>query len=82
MEYTHRALIVANTLYAKVAQGRSINVQIDRTVALTSTPDNVNTSPRTASLAVVSRILFYCESELNLENGGLLFLMFCLPLLD
>ena len=53
MEYICRAMIVANTLYAKVAQGQSINVHVHRTGASTSTRDNVSTSLRTASLALV-----------------------------
>ena len=73
MEHMHRAMIVENTLYAKVAQGQVIHVHMDITGASTSTPDVVSTNPRTAFLAVVSRILFYYESELNLENNGLLF---------
>ena len=62
MEHMHHAMIVANTLNAKVAQGQSINVHIDLTGASTSTRDAVSTSPRTAFLAVVSRILFYYDS--------------------
>ena len=53
MEFICRAMIVANTLYAKVAQGQSINVHVHRTGASTSTRDNVSTSPRTAFLALV-----------------------------
>ena len=72
MEHMHRAMTVANTLYAKVAQGQVFTVHTDRTGASMSTPDSVSTSPRTVFLAVVSHILFYYKSELNLENGGLL----------
>ena len=56
MEHMHHVTIVANTLYAKVAQGQDIHVHMDLTGASTSTPDAVSTSPRIAFLAVVSRI--------------------------
>ena len=63
MEHMRRAMIVANTLYAKVAQGQSINVHVDRTGASTSTRDSVSTSPRTASLALVGCTFFYYTYE-------------------
>ena len=53
----HRAMTVANTLYAKVAQGQVVTVHTDITGASTSTPDSVSTSPRTAFLAVVSHFI-------------------------
>ena len=65
MEYICRAMIVANTLYAKVAQGQSINVHVDRTGALTSTRDSVSTSPRNAFLALVGCTFVYYTSEVN-----------------
>ena len=54
-------MIVAHTLCAKTVQDQDVNVQIDQTGALTSTPGNVSTSPRTAFLAMVGCIFFYSE---------------------
>ena len=65
MEFICRAMIVAITLFAKVAQGQSVNVQVNQIGALTSTPENVSTSPRTASLAPVGCTFVYYTSELN-----------------
>ena len=62
MEHMRRAMIVANTLYAKVAQGQSITVHRHQTGASTSTRDSVSTSPRTASLALVGCTFVYYTS--------------------